>query len=181
MSMAVEMSDQKEWSPERLFEFLQGCHALLGILWPKPGVPRLPPARLFIGTKAHSALQDGIRLANGEFDSFYSLPDTRLACEVWGLVKESLKQLEMLGQSSRNPNIDGAFNLLYLLTGLLYHQISLKLGVTPTPVARFPSVEPPNELLQDCAWEQTNDRDLENILREVVEEMQKLLALLKDT
>ena len=174
------MNDQRDWNPEQLLQFLQGCHSILGIGWPKPGVPQMAGARIFIGTNPFLALEDGIRQANEEFEFLCKLPKMQTTCEAWCLVKALVAQLRALGRESQSPMIESALNLLYLATGVLYHEISSDLGATPKLVERFSRVEVLEELLRTCAWKQSNSQNPEDILQDVVAEMKKCLVALQE-
>jgi hypothetical protein len=159
---------------------LQGCHSILGLGWPKPGVPQIGGGRVFIGTNPFLALKDEIRQTNIEFESLYKLQSMQTTWEAWHLVTGIVSQFEVLGRQSLSSAIDPAFNLIYLTTGVLYHHISIMFSIVPKPVQPFATVETLEKLLSDCSWKQTeNNLDTESILKTLIERLRASQAELK--
>lgn len=135
---------------QKILGLLQGCHSILSLGWPKPGIPEMSGARVFIGTKPFFALKDGIRQANREFELFSAIQKMKSTCEAWHLVGEIVNRFEALGRQSESKAIDPAFNLIYLTTGVLYHHISTMFSVVPEHVQPYAIVDDIERLLHDC-------------------------------
>ena len=167
---------------QKILGLLQGCHSILGLCWPKPGVPQMPGSRIFIGTKPFVALEDGIRQANVEFASLCELPNLHTACQAWRLVTEIVARFRKLGRESQVAAIDPAYNLIYLTTGVLYHHISSALSVVPEHVQPFATVEPLEKLLSDCSWKKSVAADIgtREILESLTRALQDSLTELKE-
>jgi hypothetical protein len=174
------MSEMKQINVQRLLGLLQGCHSILGLCWPKPGVPQMSGARIFIGTKPFFALEDGIRQTNSEFESLSQFNNMQTARAAWHLVTRIVAQFRILGRNSEAKAIDPAFNLIYLATGLLYHHVSNIFSVVPIPVQPYATVETLEKLLRDCSWQQGNDKtETEEMLKSLADNLHKSLIELQ--
>jgi hypothetical protein len=159
---------------------LQGCHSVLALGWPRPGIPQMAGARIFIGTNPFFALEDGIQQASAEFEILCKNPNMQTACQAWLLVTQIVVQFRTLGRQSQSAAIDPAFNLIYLTTGVLYHHISSIFSVTPKSVQPFATVESLEKLLGDCSWGHSKKHiSTEEILASLIVELRNKLVELQ--
>ena len=162
---------------QKILGLLQGCHSILGLAWPKPGIPQMAGASIFIGTNPFVALEDGVRQTGEEFASLYKLQNMQTACEAWRLLTEIVRRFKILGRHSQSPAIDPAFNLIYLTTGVLYYHISTTFSIVPAHVQPFATVEPLEKLLSICSWKQSEDDDrTQKIMGELITKLCESLA-----
>lgn len=163
----------------RLSQLLQGCHSILAVGWPRPGIPEMAGAWVFTNTNAFKAFEDGVAQANEEFEKLCRLFPASPACPIWQTLNKMVAQLKLIGRDSQNREIDPTYNLLYFATGVLHHEISSKLNVSPTPVERFPAVEPLDELLSKCSWSHSTHLDMESLMKDLAIEMERCLNTLQ--
>lgn len=167
----------KTMDVQKILGLLQGCHSILGLCWPRPGVAQMAGSRIFIGTKSFVALEDGIRQTNVEFTSLCELPNLQTACQAWRLVTDIIAGFRVLGRESQSTAIDPAYNLIYLTTGILYHHIASIFSVVPKHVQPYATVEPLEKLLSDCSWEHDVGKvETAEILKSLANKMRESLA-----
>jgi hypothetical protein len=137
---------------QKILGLLQGCHSILGLCWPRPGIAQMAGSKIFIGTKPFIALEEGVRLTTSEFELLRTMEKIKPAFNVWHLIVDVVAEFRRLGPKSQSPDIDPAYNLIYLATGVLYHQIATSFTVVPKPVPPYATVERMDKLLADCGW-----------------------------
>ena len=139
---------------------LQCCHSILGTAWPRPSCKELAGAGAFIGTKLFTALENGARqLSDAVEDASREGLETELV-QVWRHCDQVIQLLKLLKSQSRHPAIDPAFNLLYMATGVLYHQIARGQSSPPVQDKRFATVEDLEKLITICEWRDGVTSDL---------------------
>jgi hypothetical protein len=166
------MSDSRQ---TELSGIVRKAHTILGVMWPRPGVPSMANARDFIPNKvfehSRSALRRASELAMEEDGP--RLRECLLAC------KETAEWLA--ANHERLPeavSVDPFVNLLFLATGLASNKLD-DLKYTLPSWAENESLRPVEELLQVCAWTGetgTIDQLLENVRIAVETEVQNLRA-----
>jgi hypothetical protein len=174
------MKECNDWNQDRLLQFLQGCHSILGIAWPRPGNPEMEGARVFIGTNLFASLEDGVRQADEEFEHLITFPNMETHCVIWRLNGDILIRLKALGRVTRNSFVDSAFNLLYLSTGLQHNIIASAFNFIPTPVERFSKVEATDDLLKKCGWINSEQSSPGVVLQNLICELRNVMAGLSD-
>ena len=133
---------------EKLAALLSQFHSILKIAWPKPGVPQMSGASIFIGTNLFKTLEDGV-LKIGETMS--ALDDSQ-GCElrpIWAAFTKLFSAIQCVDRGSKSKNVDFALNLLYLGSGVIYHHVA---ALDQRAVTGSSGVEPLDELVRQCEW-----------------------------
>ncbi len=131
---------------------LQCCHSVLNTAWPRPGVAALRGAKAFIGTKLFIALETSMRDIAAAIQAF---PDTEIKSTLlplWAAAEQLVGRLKRFGSERADEEVDKAFNLLYLASGVAYHLMRGRIEQPPSQDARYSSVESLDRLLTLCAW-----------------------------
>jgi hypothetical protein len=124
-------------------------HSILNTAWPKPGIPQMTGASVFLHTNLFKALENGliriqqllkpVETSNGflnYWEAFYSL----------------FMRLKEQDRAEKSERIDRAINMLYLASGVLYHQVAMISSKLPDCDKRLIGVEDFSKLLQLCRW-----------------------------
>jgi hypothetical protein len=132
-------------------------HSILNTAWPKPGEPALAGASVFIGTTLFKSLENSLPLIEEEIDE---LSDDELKGELKPFLEAFKKLFFAVGRMDRNINseqVDFAFNILYLASGIFYHRIE-QLSFTRADLENeFIRVKPFGELLELCRWPEKSE------------------------
>ena len=131
---------------------LQCCHSVLNTTWPRPGVAAMRGAKMFIGTKLFIALETSVRDIAAAIQDF---PDTEVKSALlpfWTPAEQLVRRLKQFGAERPDNDVDQAFNLLYLATGVAYHLVRSRIDQPPSQDDRYSSVEGLDRLLSLCAW-----------------------------
>ena len=126
-------------------------HSILKTVWPKPSVPEMSGASVFIGTNAFKAVGDGVRRIQ---DALHELEDSHFKQELldfWAAFNGLLARIHQSAEL-HNERVDEGVNLLYLASGIFYHRISEIFSLTATHDERLVGVEQIDELSRLCNW-----------------------------
>ena len=139
------MNESRE---SELIGSIQAAHSILGIMWPKPGVPSLSDSRAFIENRVFESFRSAIKRASevvalqdgAEFNGCI------LACN------EAAIRLSLNHQLLSDASVDRFVNLLYLATGIAFQKAN-ELGYPkPAWANNHSSVRSIEDLLQACRW-----------------------------
>jgi hypothetical protein len=166
------MSDSRQ---SELSGMVRKAHAILGVMWPRPGVQSLANARFFVPNKVFESFRSGLKRASElvSTQDGLALRDCLLTC------KETAEWLA--SNHERLPevvSVDPLVNLLYLATGIASNKLN-DLGYSLPSWAESDSVRPLEELLEVCRWTGGTgggDELLERVRQAMEREAQNLSA-----
>jgi hypothetical protein len=133
-----------------LLELVAKFHSISNTAWPKPGEPALAGASIFIGTTLFRTLEHCTLLIQEAVEAMGNNDSRR---EIENFLTAFKLLFSAVGQRDRgekSEQVDFAFNILYLASGVLYHRITEISSRIPED--RFTLVEPFNKLLELCRW-----------------------------
>jgi len=136
----------------RILVQLQCCHSVLNTAWPRPRVAAMRGAKMFIGTKLFLALETSLREIAAAIQEFPDADVKSALLPFWTAVEQLGRRLKMFGTDRADDDVDQAFNLLYLATGVAYHLVRERFDQPPSQDDRYSSVEGLDRLLSLCAW-----------------------------
>ena len=127
-------------------------HSILNTAWPRPGVPQMAKASVFIGTKLFTALENGLIQIQHALEALHSSSNRNELVGFWKTLAGLFLQLKGQNSGERSERIDQALNLLYLASGVFYHRLAELSSVVPKADERMIGVEEMAKLLELCGW-----------------------------
>ncbi len=153
-----------------LLTLLWQFHCALNTVWPKPGVPEMAGASAFVGTGLFKGLKNGMCQIQ---DTLHSLRNPGLRDEVAPFWNAFTRLFCTLGEQDRykkSDQVDSAFNLLYLASGVFYHHVAELSSKLPETDKRLIGVEELKDLVRLCRWP-TDAQNAKSIFDSLVSEM----------
>ncbi len=166
----------KTFNPNELLLKLQSCHSVLSTVWPRPGYPSLAGSGRLIHTKVFTALQNADQELVRAFQEIQGESLDKQFEEIWHQCHQIISLLKQLEANCLHQDIDSAFNMLYLTTGVLYQKIAETQLTRPVQDKRFSTVEDLPNLLKICGWDCSVNPEL---LGKVGDELESILLKLK--
>jgi hypothetical protein len=151
-----------------LLVLLQSCHSIIGTAWSDPVYPELADSRIFIGTKLFISLENGAAKIDALFKERKISGSWSEYTKLWQHCYSLIRTLHILGNKSNNPNINCAFNLLFLATGVIYNKLSNDLFKCPKQDIRFSTVYDIELLMKKCLWVGNIDKIIEKLDTELL-------------
>ena len=121
-------------------------------MWPRPGFPSLAGAGIFLKTSLFIAYLGADRDITDLFANTGDIAGVKRLADAWEPAHELTLSMARVAKPDRNPIYDVAFNLLYLTTGILYHEAVSLLPVKPQQNPRYATVENRDALFRNCHW-----------------------------
>lgn len=150
---------------KRLLELLWQFHSILKTAWPRPGVPEMANASVFIGTNLFKTLGNGLREIE---EVIRSETNSGQWLDFVPFLKAFNRFFFQIGLQDRNRpsvKIDRALNLLYLASGIFYLHVAEVFSESPEE-----DMEKLAELLNLCQWH-TNLETTNQIFSSLMDEM----------
>jgi hypothetical protein len=115
-------------------------------------VPEMAGASVFIGTTLFKSLENGLPLIQ---ETIEASNDNDFRDEIhlfWNAFSKLFFTLGIQDRYSKSEQVDFAFNLLYLASGIAYHRVAEWSSKMPIFDERLIGVEPFDDLLKICRW-----------------------------
>jgi hypothetical protein len=171
---------------EYLLSSLQHFHSIVGIAFPmavtkigknisqtfaadQEGSRIFIPSKLFLECeKVALDVQAALEKLNPD-----DLKNQVQSC--WTELSDLLRRIKKAGRQGSISQINEAFVLLCLSSGLIQHFICSKEGITPPQTQQFSKVEPIEKLLELCGRSDLKNEPVEKMLGSVVGECRSVL------
>lgn len=169
-----------------LLNSIQEFHSLVGIAFPMQAVkigkedhevmsPAQDGSRIFISTKLFTECEKAALTVKAEFEKMDADVLTTHAQSCWTELADLLCRIKNAGRQGNISQINEAFVLLCLTSGLIQHFICSKVGIAVPQSQQFSKVEPLEKLLELCGRSDLKAHPVEKILDRVVEECRSSL------
>ena len=136
----------------KLALLFQCAHSVLTLLAPRPSVTALSGAGIFLKTKPFLAYLKTDAEINSLLTENRQLDELHDSASIWELCHTLVLNMDHLPIPNRDPIVDDAFNLLYLATGIFYHDIVALLPAKPNQNPNYATVEDLGYLTKRCQW-----------------------------
>jgi hypothetical protein len=137
---------------EELSALLEKFHSVLNTAWPKPGVPAMANASVFIGTTLFKGLEDGLNIIEDAIEASEACDFKKEAMSFWNVFRNLFTAIGKQDRYKQSEQVDFAFNLLYLASGVFYYRVVELSSKQPGIDRRTIEVEPFEDLLRLCRW-----------------------------